>query len=335
VPTAGVFGEWQPLYADRGIATFPVIDKRPAVGGYLKIGLRASCILTKKFAVADGIGFACGVRSGITVLDVDSADERLLADVLDEFGQTPFIVRSGSGNHQAWYRHSGERRRIRPDASRPIDILGGGFVVAPPSRGAKSAYTIMHGCLDDLRNLPALRVARLSSLDPVQALPGLGRIAIGRRNDSLWRACMKQARDCPNVDHLMRFAMQTNQQMLYEPLSDAEVLRIVASAWAMETSGENLFGRGGRIVISTEQIDELLKSHPDAFILLTILRRHHWGRDFVCANAMATTMPGGGWPEKRFAAARRRLEEIGEIDMVRPASRKHGPSIYRFKGRQK
>lgn len=151
----GLFAEWQPRYAERGIATFPVRNKRPAVKGYLKAGMRASQEFASKFPGEGAFGLACR-NSGITVLDVDTPDERVLADAMSEFGPTPFVVRSGSGNHQAWYRHNGERRRVRPD-HRPIDILGDGFVVAPPSIGAKGIYTILTGSLDDLAGLPAMR----------------------------------------------------------------------------------------------------------------------------------------------------------------------------------
>ena len=74
----GLFAQYQPRYAEHGVATFPVNDnKRPAVSNYLRMGLQASRRLTEKFCDADGLGFACGERSGITVLDVDSPDERL------------------------------------------------------------------------------------------------------------------------------------------------------------------------------------------------------------------------------------------------------------------
>lgn len=333
--SGGLFAQFQPRYAEHGVATFPVNDnKRPAVKGYLRTGLRVSRQLATKFSDADALGFACGQRSGITVLDIDSPDERLLSDALDEYGPTPLVVRSGSGNHQAWYRHAGESRRIRPDKSRPIDILGGGYVVAPPSRSQRGDYSIIQGSLDDLASLPAMRLA----VEPVAAPAALqdgGKVQRGQRNQSLWRECMKRARDCPDIESLLGVAMQANRELFYEPLPDEEVLRIVASAWTKETTGENSFGRGQRVVIPHDHIDTLLSTYPDAFILLTILRRHHWGREFVCANAMAETMPGGGWPVKRLAAARRTLEQIGEIVLVRPAGRHRGPAIYRFKGGQK
>jgi hypothetical protein len=321
--TAGVFGEWQPRYAELGIATFPVRDKRPVVRGYLRAGMRASQQFASKFPDEAAFGLACR-KNRITVLDVDSPDERLLADALDEFGLTPFIVRSASGNFQAWYRHKGERRRVRPD-HRPIDILGDGFVVAPPSTGSKGSYLIIAGSLDDLGSLPTMRAPTPTSFRiPVE------RIETGRRNQTLWRECMSRAHDCGSISELMEAAVQRNSAMFFEPLPDQEVLQIVASAWAKELAGENWFGRGSRVVLDAAEIDGLLNSDPDAFVLLTMLRRHHWRRQFVIANAMADSMPRGGWRRQRFAAARRRLIEIGAIEEIRPPSPQRGPAVYQF-----
>src|SRR5262249_22643975 len=96
------FDTWQPKYAERGIATFPVrfverngkIDKVPAVCGYMKLGLRGSTELTRKFAAADGIGFALGSRNQIAVVDVDTPNENVVADVLDHYGSSPLVARS-------------------------------------------------------------------------------------------------------------------------------------------------------------------------------------------------------------------------------------------------
>lgn len=331
----GIFSEWQGRYAAAGVATFPVREKRPAVKGYLRVGLVASGQFALKFPDHDQFGFACRPNK-ITVLDVDAPDERLLCDALSEFGPTPLIVRSGSGNFQAWYRHEGERRRVRPDPTRPIDILGDGFVVAPPSKGSKRAYELISGSLDDL---PALPPMRAHAVPPAARMPApasdVDLIPAGRRNDSLWRQCMAKARSCRTINDLMEVAVQFNRANVYEPLPDSEVLRVVASAWAKQMAGENWFGTGERIVIAHNEVDGLLNRDPDAFILLTVLRRNHWGREFVVANAMAETMPGGGWRRERFAAARKRLETAGEIVRLSDASRWQGPARYRLKGARK
>jgi hypothetical protein len=152
-----LFATWQPRYAALGLPTFPVKDKRPLVRGYLKLGLRGSAQLVHKFPGAAAIGLALGRRTKITVLDVDAPDEQLLRALLARHGDTPFVVRTGRGHFQAWYRHNSEKRLIRPFPGMPVDILGGGIVVAPPSVAATGPYTILRGSLEDLRRLPVMK----------------------------------------------------------------------------------------------------------------------------------------------------------------------------------
>ena len=175
----GVFAEWQPRYAEHRLPTFPVHgdSKKPAVTGYLRVGLPSSKQLALKFGEIDAFGIAVGSRNRITVLDVDSPDERILADAMSRVGPSPFIVRSGSGNHHAWYRHNGEQRRIRPVPHEPIDILGAGFVVAPPSRGAKGTYTLVQGTLDDLDRLQLCGTRNLRPMALLGPLSGIFRRA--------------------------------------------------------------------------------------------------------------------------------------------------------------
>lgn len=121
----GVFADHQPIYASHNIPTFPVQGKKPAVKGFARFGLKTSGQLAFKFPDIDALAFMAGGRSRITSLDIDSSDEDLLRDMMKRHGQTSIIVRSGSGNFQAWYLFNGEKRLIRPyGASVPVDVLG-------------------------------------------------------------------------------------------------------------------------------------------------------------------------------------------------------------------
>jgi hypothetical protein len=163
------------------------------VSRYNKFGLVGSAKIARRFADAPAIGFMCGRCSGVTVLDVDTIDERVLADAIDRHGHTRIIARSGSGHFQAWYRHAGERRLIRPRRNVPIDILGGGFVVAPPSRVAKGSYQFIQGSLDDLDSLPTLNDA--PTIAPIDTPVDWGRMRDGdARNEALFRMLGRAAR---------------------------------------------------------------------------------------------------------------------------------------------
>ena len=73
----------QPVYAEHGIATFPLTDnKRPAIRNYQKIGLRSSAGFAARFTDSDSFGFMTNRAVAISVLDVDTNDERVLADAI-------------------------------------------------------------------------------------------------------------------------------------------------------------------------------------------------------------------------------------------------------------
>jgi hypothetical protein len=127
------------------------------------------------------------------------------------YGPSPIIVQTGGGYH-AWYKHRGERRLIRPDPDKPIDILGGGFVIAPPP---------LHRVLDDLR-WPRM-------------CEGDGRYVEMRR------ACQREARYVDSAEALLDWALTRNLDFM-EPLSDREVMHAVDWAWTVQTEGHNWAG---------------------------------------------------------------------------------------------
>ena len=314
----GVFSEWQPHYAERRIATFPVnADKKPAIRRWNQITLGGSARLAARFHEANAFGFQLGPKSQITALDVDSRDEAVLVDALTCHGDTPFIVRTGGGYH-AYYSYAGERRLIRPYNDKPIDILGGGFVVAPPSVSQKGTYQIIAGTLDDLAILPPIHVV-------LDGLRTEARIPEGKRNNTLFRFALEQARHSDNYDALLD-VMRTRNMDCEPQLADDALISTAKSAWRYEQDGRNLFGRGRAVVTPHSVVDALIGENQDAFVLFSLLQRHHWGRNFVLANAMADQL---GWTRKRFAAARTLLQNLGFIQLVIPASFR-SPAIYRL-----
>jgi hypothetical protein len=147
----GLFGKYQPLYAEYGIPTFPVgPDKKPLVSHYQKIGKNYSAQLSERFPHADAFGLVLGQRSGLTIVDVDTKDITILEKAQGRYGESNLIIETGGGYH-AYYRHGGEGRQIRADVL--VDILGSGYAVAPPSITAKGQYRIVKGSLDSLHDL--------------------------------------------------------------------------------------------------------------------------------------------------------------------------------------
>jgi Bifunctional DNA primase/polymerase, N-terminal/Primase C terminal 1 (PriCT-1) len=318
VTSEGIFTKWQPHYAEKQIPTFPVgNDKKPQIRRWNQIGLSGSARLAQRFRDANAIGFQVGPRSQITVLDIDTDNEGILADALSEHGETPFLVRTGGGYH-AYYRYSGEHRRVRPYANKPIDVLGGGYVVAPPSLSGKGQYQIIAGSLDDLGNLSPLH----AMLDRVRTE---ARIEEGRRNNTIFRLALEQARHCDTFETLLD-VMRTRNMDCEPPLAEDVITSTARSAWRYEQEGRNLVGRGRSVMTPHSVVDELIGENQDAFVLLSLLQRHHWGRSFVLANAMADQL---GWTRKRFADARKFLLERGYLRVVR-ASGFRFPPLFRL-----
>jgi hypothetical protein len=298
----GIFAKYQPRYAEQNVITFPVspADKKPAIKNWQRVGLSGSARLAEKFSEVDTFGFPLGPRSDITILDVDTKDESVLHEAQSRYGESPLLVETGGGYH-AYYRYSGERRHIRPwGTGIPIDVLGNGYAVGAPSIAAKGPYKIIHGTLDDLKSLPPLHAMLDESRKPIPE---------GKRNQSLFRLGLEQAAHADDFDTLMD-VMRTRNMDCNLPLPESELETAARSAWKYETEGRNLVGRGKAVVMPHTTIDRVMAYSPDAFVLLTILKRHHWGRDFVLASAMAASL---GWGMLRWRKARNVLVRLGLI----------------------
>jgi hypothetical protein len=341
--TQGAFARAQSVWAEHKVATFPVKENKvAAIEHYAHIGLAASAKLVRKFPNAPALGFVAGPRSKITVLDVDTTDENVLSDGLARHGASPFIVRTGSGKFHAYYRWGGERRRIRPWDDLPIDIIGGGVLVVPPSQVATGKYEIIAGTLDDINRLPQGTWLTDKFLQRQQFKRDVdtGIIHNGRRGDTLWRHCMRNAKSCDDFDTLLDVARTFDANSCMPPIQtdqggDKRVFDTAKSAWDITQRGMNRFGLHG-VFFPDDEAAELVENDVDAFVLLAFLRSHNGpSAIFMCTNTTASKIGCGGrkWSHERLATARCRLIDLGYVTQVRKAGRGH-PAFFKWTARR-
>lgn len=335
------------------IPTFPVRGKNPSVKGWDRgarkalLSRSAAWANRKSFADVDAFGILCGKLNGITVLDIDTTDEKVWVKALDACGPSPFLVRTQGGKLHAYYRHSGEGRKIllkAPDKSDwfggPVDVLGGGYVVGPRSIGERGKYEIIQGNLGDLAGLPRMDWAKLpADFNGNEILSGKGLLGlsaplpdVGNRNEGLFRLCLAHAQVCADFEALLGHARATNLQ-LDQPLAESEVLQIASSAWGIQSRGSNRLGIGRYMVVTHDMIDAFEEGGAigqDANWLLHVVRRECGSRPcFYVANGMHERL---GWSRPRLKNARDFLEQLGEVVLIRKYSIKNGPAIYRLRG---
>jgi hypothetical protein len=287
----------------------------------MRLGIRGSTALARKFEHANALGLTCGRRNRLTVVDVDTPDPNVVADAMSVYGPSPLVAQTPSGGHHIYYRHAGgeDRRRIRAAIWRqrnaPIDVLGNGFVVVPPSRGPKGEYRFVQGALDDIGNLPTIQRpdAAESATSVSEAVPE------GQRNNQLFRHCMRSAARASSLDEVLDAARCFNAGCQPQ-LEEAEVINTAQSSWNYTSKGLNRFGQHGAW-FPAEEIVGMLAADQDAFILLALLRAHNGPySNFMCTNSLRDRLE---WDRRRLAAARNRLVALGRLRCVRQAGRGH------------
>ena len=276
--------------------------------------------MARRFESVDALGVACGRRNRVVVVDVDAPNENIIADAMDVHGASPLVACTPSGGHHIYYRHDGaeERRRIR-DAywqrrRAPVDVLGNGFVVVPPSRGPKGEYRFIQGTLDDIERLPVIRRTAVDNETAPAAVP------TGQRNNQLFRHCMRSAARASSLDEVLDAGRSFNAGCQPQ-LEETEVINTAQSAWNYTVQGTNRFGQHGAWLAAEEILRMMATANHDALILLAFLRAHNgpWS-EFMCTNTLADRF---GWDRRRFAAARARLLEQGYVRCTRNAGRGH------------
>ncbi|MEQ8431717.1 MAG: bifunctional DNA primase/polymerase [Roseovarius sp.] len=328
-----VFAQNACEYADRGLAAFPVDTrhKRPAVKGWQKAtpGDARKWARSPKFGASDGLGIVMGQQSWVTEVDVDAVGEAWLAAAMQRFGETPISISTASGKSKLWYRHNGEPRKIRPFNGLPIDILGAGFTIAPPSwrEDLGASYAFRTGSLSDIANLPTIPTGAFD-VGTFQAAEG---VQAGQRNQSLWRWCMAQARYCDDVAALVD-AAATWVSAFPDPLSAGEIERCAKSAWSYQSTGRNYLGLKKPQLSEGDFIMDNLIEYPEAFALHQLFQRWHGNRSsFAIAPRAMSEAQSPPWPRRRIEQARDILVERGYLEEISaPTKSKRKAGLYRL-----
>jgi hypothetical protein len=297
------------------------LEKQPLVKHPQKFGCRASRAIAGRFPDAPALGFYAGNRNKVTVLDVDSTDERILRDALNRHGHTPLVIRTASGKFHGYYRHNGEDRKIRPwrEQRLPIDVLGRGLCIAPPSLSLKGTYEIIEGSLDDLDHLPVMSglgadfySTQKSSIPVFPTTHGAKLWEQMRDHDGRNKALFVHlARDAHYCDDFMQLVdrAQTLNDHFEQSMAKEEVTKVASSVWKMTTEGRNRFGQHGSWLTKAD-VDALIND-PFELSLLSWLKAHN-GPDsrFMVADGLAELLL---WPRRKFRKARDRLIQSGRI----------------------
>ncbi len=321
------FADAAPAWAAAGIVPLPVYPdgkktmvKQPeAFGCPAAIGLAAKA----RYAAAN-LGFMCGSHNRLTVVDVDSPADSELQHALATYGDSPIIVSTPSGGRHVYYAHNDEPRKVRPDERHPIDMLGGGLCVAPPSvRPSGASYAWQRGGLPVIANgnLPKIRNGAVPEARGLGQLVG-PRVQEGERNARLFKYCRQIVGYCDDLDALIDAARTWADGTCAAPLPDAEIIGTANSVWKY---------RGGRKRVMQNIVEApvfaALIANLDAWALFAYLAAENGpNAQFMVADGLGSAR---GWPQRFVPKARKALLDMGAIKCVR-FPRKGVPALYRW-----
>lgn len=184
------------------------------------------------------IGIATG--NGLVVVDVDGDEgfEALGDDRVEDLKSAP-CVRTGRGFH--YYFKTEMPVKTKPGFVNKVDIKAdGGYVVAPPSLHVSGKrYEWLNEPNGELPDVPSwvFEGQKADGKKAVVAKPVDSVIPSGQRNDTLFRfAYGLRVRDV-DYDSAMMLLRIENRRCV-PPLADAELMKILDSAYRYETAGE-------------------------------------------------------------------------------------------------
>jgi putative DNA primase/helicase len=303
-------------YAALGLKVLPILprDKAPATAHGKDDASLDHQLLCDWFSRDDlNVGILTGAASRLLVVDVDprNGGDDSLPRFIEDIGGLPetATVRTGGGGQHFFFRVSEEVAATLGDRTNlpgypGIDVKCGGYVVAPPSIhpcggvyewiAGKALHEV--GVADAPGSLITVCQAKPAksgkkSTRIRQALQDGEAIPDGARNDTLFRrACSFRAKGL-HQDEAFGATSQLNRERCDPPLDDAEVRRIVESAYRYDPASHHLLTDLGNARRLVESFDGDVRYHVEAKKWL-VWNSQAWAQDqdgMVMRKAKALT----------------------------------------------
>ncbi len=281
---------------------------RPPLGQCLAIMSRAQSL-------------AYGIRlDGLLVLDLDTDDPALVAQIEARFGPSPVHVRTPRGMH-LYYAARAFVPALKAEGL-PVDVKTGphAYVVAPLSqRPDGGCYAYAKGALG-VDRLPPLRAPK----GPLVASVGVRvAVAVGERHNQLVKEARAMVEIVNDLPELVGNLLAYRDDALPEPetISESEVRGIANYFWKLRLEGRLSKGRDSEFGVHRLSIDALADApnRSDAiamFVTLVDLHGHTPGKRFPLVWKAMRESRRTDLPRSRFDAARRALLDRGLICLV-------------------
>ncbi|MEP3329196.1 bifunctional DNA primase/polymerase [Sedimentitalea sp.] len=258
---------------------------------------------------------AYGVRlDGLAVIDCDSDDSAVVAQMEARFGQSPVHIKTPRGRH-LYYRATGAVPNLRGEGL-PVDIKTGArsYVVGPLSvRPDGGLYDPVKGLLG-IDALPRLRSAASPVADP---------ILTGHRHVELVKEAMRMVELVGDAAELQANLAGIRDDWCVDPatMPDSELAGIAAWAWKCRLENRIYRGRDSAFPVQRLALDALRgeANGADAIALLVLLvdqHGHHPGKRFPLDFDAMRAAGLLNLSKPRLRAARRTLQASGLLRLV-------------------
>jgi len=258
---------------------------------------------------------AYGVRlDGLAVIDCDSDDAELVAQMEARFGQSPVHIKTPRGRH-LYYRAAGAVPNLRSEGL-PVDIKTGArsYVVGPLSlRPDGGFYDPVKGMLGK-EALPRLRCPATSKPAP---------ILTGHRHVELVKEAMRMVEQVDSAEELQANLAGIRDDWCADPatMPDSELADIAGWAWKCRLENRIFRGRDSAFPVQRLALDALRgqANGADAIALLVLLEDqhgHHPGKHFPLDFDAMRAAGLLNLSKPRLRAARRTLEGAGLLRLV-------------------